>query len=109
MVRISKRLFFSFVFLILPGLGFAELNVALLDLERAVFETTQGEKFLEQLGDDLSPQREEAENLAKEIRKLQEEYRVNEAVMGSEAEAGHRKAHRRLDHGSASHPAEVPT
>ena len=82
MVRISKRLFFSFVFLILPGLALAELNVALLDLERAVFATTQGEKFIEQLGDDLSPQREEAENLAKEIRKLQEEYRVNEAVMG---------------------------
>ncbi len=77
-----KLLFSSLLIVLMPGLVSAELNVALLDLERAVFETVRGEKFIERLGDDLKPQREEAENLAKGIRKLQEEYRVNEAVMG---------------------------
>jgi outer membrane protein len=81
-VRKLKLLLFGLFVSCAPALVCAELNVALLDLERAVFETTQGEKFLERLGDDLKPQREEAENLAKEIRALQEEYRVNEAVMG---------------------------
>lgn len=81
-VRKLKLVFSSFFIFLMPGLALAELNVALLDLERAVFETTRGEKFIKRLGDDLSPQRAEAENFAKEIRKLQEEYRVNEAVMG---------------------------
>lgn len=65
-----------------PGLVAAELNIAVLDLERAVFDTVQGEKFAEKLGDDLKPHRDEAESLAKQIRALQEEYRINEAVMG---------------------------
>lgn len=66
---------------LIPGLASAELNLALLDLEKAVFETTKGAKFIEKLGEDLKPQRDEAERIAKEIRSLQDKYRVDEAVM----------------------------
>ena len=81
MKNISKL---AFILLFLPLFAFAEMKIAVIDIQGAILTSDEAKEFVEKVKKELSPDAEKIANLEKEGKKLQERMKTDAAIMSGE-------------------------